>query len=111
MKKNIIKILSLAGLIFSIAPIVLAVTNYGLGDELNPVIDRIRIILQAVGFVIAAFCIVYGGVQIIMAGGSTEKVEGGKRMILYAVGGLVIMLIGWSIAKIACYIGTGNWTC
>jgi amino acid permease len=110
MNKNISKIAFIIGLAFSIASIVLA-TDYGLSPQLNTVIDNLKRILQAIGIIIAAFGIIYGGFQIITAGGSSEKVESGRKWIMYAIVGLVIVLIGWLLTGIACYIGTGNWTC
>jgi len=111
MNKNISKIAFITGLAFSIASVALAVTNYGLSPELNAVIDNLKRILQAIGIIIAGFGIIYGGFQIITAGGSSEKVETGRKWIMYAIVGLVIVLIGWLLTGIACYIGTGNWTC
>jgi len=110
MKKAISKVFSVGVLLCSTASVVLAQTDYGLGD-LNPVIDRIKTILQAIGFVAAVLCVIFGGFQIITAGGSVDKVETGRKWIMYAIVGLVVILIGEALARIACYIGKGSWTC
>jgi len=107
MKKEILKILITASLISSIASIAFA---QGLG-ELTPIIERIKTLLQALGFIVAVIFIILGGYTIITAGGSTEKVETGRRWILYAIAGLAVILIAEALARVACYIGTGSWTC
>jgi type IV secretory pathway VirB2 component (pilin) len=109
MKKEILKILITAGIISSIASTVLA-QQEELG-ELEPIIDRIKRILQLLAFIVAVIFIILGGYTIITAGGSTEKVETGKRWILYAIVGLVVILIAEALARLACYIGTGSWSC
>jgi hypothetical protein len=111
MEKSISKILIVSGLISSIASIAFAVTDYGLSPELNAAVDRIKAVLQILGFLAAALCAIFGGFQIITAGGSVEKVETGRRWIMYALVGLAVVLLGWGMAGIACKIGTGNWTC
>jgi cytochrome bd-type quinol oxidase subunit 2 len=108
MKKEILKILITAGIISSIASTVLAQGELG---ELGPIIDRIKRILQLLAFIVAVIFIMLGGYTIITAGGSTEKVETGKRWILYAIVGLVVILIAEALARLACYIGTGSWSC
>jgi hypothetical protein len=108
MKKEILKILITAGIISSIASIVLAQGELG---ELGPIIDRIKRILQLLAFILTVIFIMLGGYTIITAGGSSEKVETGRRWILYAIVGLVVILIAEALAKLACYIGTGSWSC
>jgi len=110
MKKEISKIFITAGLICSIASIVFA-TDYGLGSDLNAAIDRIKKILQTAGFVVAVIFVIMGGYKIITAGGDVVAVETGKRWILYALVGLVVILLAEALARVACFIGTGNWTC
>jgi hypothetical protein len=111
MKEKIAKVFITTVLIYLPASIAFAVTDYGLSPELNAAVDRIKALLQILGFLAAAFCAIFGGFQIITAGGSVEKVETGRRWIMYALVGLAVVLLGWGIAGIACKIGTGNWTC
>ena len=110
MKKEILKISITTGLIFLIASIAFAQAPGGLG-ELGPIIERIKTILQLLAFVATVIFIMLGGYQIITAAGSTEKVETGKRWIFYAIVGLVVILIAEALAKLACYIAIGSWTC
>jgi type IV secretory pathway VirB2 component (pilin) len=109
MKKEISKILITAGLISAIASTVLAQAG-GLGP-LQEIIERIKNILQLLAFVVAVIFIMLGGYSIITAGGSAEKVETGRKWILYAIVGLVVILIAEVLARLACFIGTGSWTC
>jgi cytochrome bd-type quinol oxidase subunit 2 len=108
MKKEILKILITVGIISSIASTVLAQGELG---ELGPIIDRIKRMLQLLAFIVAVIFIMLGGYTIITAGGSAEKVETGKRWIFYALVGLVVILIAEALARVACYIGTGSWSC
>jgi hypothetical protein len=107
MKQGVVKILITATLISSLASIALA---QDLGD-LGPIIERIKRILQLLGFIVAVIFIMLGGYSIITAGGSAEKVETGRRWILYAIVGLVVILIAEVLARLACFIGTGSWSC
>jgi len=110
MKKEILKILIAASLISSIASIAFAQATTTLG-ELGPIINRIKTFLQALGAVLAIVFVILGGYRILMAGGAKEEVETGRRYILYAITGLALILVAEVLAKVACYIGTGNWTC
>jgi len=48
-------------------------------------------------FPLAAIMIVVGGITIMTAGGSTERVAKGKEMVTAAVVGLLIALLAWLI--------------
>jgi cytochrome bd-type quinol oxidase subunit 2 len=111
MKKEISKILITAGLISAIASTVLAQAGGGLPQDIKDIIERIKRILQSLAFIVAGIFIMLGGYSIITAGGSAEKVETGRRWILYAIVGLVVILIAEALARVACFIGTGHWTC
>jgi hypothetical protein len=50
--------------------------------------------------IIAFIFIVMGALSIITAGGSPEKVQTGRNYILYAIIGLIIALLAWSLPKI-----------
>ena len=107
MNKKVLKTLIAASLISSIASIAFAQVPI----ELATIINRIKNLLQALGSMIAVVFVIIGGYQILTAGGSAEKVESGRKWILYAVVGLVVVLIAQVLAKVGCYIATGNWTC
>lgn len=56
--------------------------------------------LIAVAIPIAALMILIGGYQIMFAGGNPEKVNTGKRTILYAVVGFSIIALAWGFITI-----------
>lgn len=55
-------------------------------------------ILLYIGGFIAAFYIIYGGYQFILAQGSPDKISSARQTILNAVIGLVILLVASQIA-------------
>lgn len=62
--------------------------------------------LIAVAVPIAALMILIGGYQIMFAGGDPEKINTGKKTILYTVVGFAIILLAWSfIAVIKSLLG------
>lgn len=69
-------------------------------DSFTTLLDRIIGFLIAISIPIAAAMIVWGGFQIMTAGGNPSKISEGKNTILYAVIGLTIVLIAWGIVKI-----------
>lgn len=50
--------------------------------------------------IIAFIFIVMGALSIITAGGSPEKVQTGRNYILYAIIGLIVALLAWSLPRI-----------
>lgn len=63
------------------------------GNQLTDVIRNIIRIFQTIVALISVFMIIFGGLKYITSGGSTDKVNGAKNTILYAVIGLVIVAI------------------
>lgn len=49
---------------------------------------------------IVPIIIIYGGFQILTAGGNPEKVTSGKKTILYAVIGYAIILMSWGLVAV-----------
>lgn len=56
--------------------------------------------LGTVSVAIMTIMVLYGGFQIITAGGDPEKFQTGKRTILYAAIGFVVLLVAGSVANI-----------
>lgn len=63
-------------------------------------IESILSWLKDVGAVIAGGMIVFGAFQILFAGGDPERFSTGRRTILYAVIGYVIIWVGWGLTSI-----------
>jgi hypothetical protein len=68
------------------------------GSELF--IESILAWLKYLGAIIAGGMIVFGAFQILTAGGDPEKFSTGKKTILYAVIGYVIIWVGWGLTSI-----------
>jgi hypothetical protein len=109
MRKNISKILISALAMSLVGLTVLA--QYAPPPQLTEVIDRIKGMLQTLGFIVAIIFVILGGYKFMTAGGSAEAIETGKKHIMWALVGLVIILLAEVLARAACWIGTGNWSC
>ena len=84
----------------------------GPGSDFIPLIDPLQgcdwacvtnRIINAMGVVsvsIVTIMVLYGGFQIITAGGDPEKFKNGRRTILYAAVGFVVLLAAGSITTI-----------
>jgi hypothetical protein len=103
MKEKIIKILSSATLIALWAQVALAKVECATGTmppDLADILDTIRSVLVGIGIVVAAIYIILGGYTFITAAGSAEKAETGRKQIMYAFIGVVIILIAMVIVRI-----------
>ncbi len=92
----------------------LAQTNVGLQNPLCPdsdpacargssipaLIESILSWLKDIASVIAGGMVVFGAFQMLLAGDDPEKFSMGKKTILYAVVGYVIIWVGWGITSI-----------
>jgi uncharacterized protein with GYD domain len=104
MKEKIIKILSSATLIALWAPVALAKVECATGtmpQDLADILDTIRNFLVGLGIAVAAIFITLGGYTFITAAGDPGKAETGRRQIMYAFIGVVIILIAMVIVRIA----------
>ncbi|MBU1992239.1 MAG: hypothetical protein ABH856_02190 [Patescibacteria group bacterium] len=57
---------------------------------------------------IATIMIIYGGVTYVTAGGEQEKIESAKKIIMYAVIGIIIVLLSFAIVNTILQSGTGS---
>src|SRR5271157_1015570 len=89
--------------------IVLADTGGGTINLTNPlaingtiidVIGRVIGFLIAASIPVAALLIIWGGFQIMTAGGNPNKITAGKNIILYSIVGFIIVLCGWGIVNL-----------
>jgi hypothetical protein len=73
-------------------------TTFGLGtaDLQSTVVKIIQWVLGFLGL-IAVIMILYGGFMWMTAGGNEDKVASGKKIIIAAVIGLIVVLIAWAI--------------
>jgi hypothetical protein len=63
----------------------------------NGLLMKIANIVAVVAGVAAVIIIILAGLRYIQAGGSTEDIAGARRTIIYAVAGLVIIVLGRTI--------------
>jgi len=76
-----------------------SIEQYGMCCLLNTVYritDWIFVILVA----LAALFVILGGVEIVTAGGSAEKVESGRKHIISAVIGLIVAILAKAVPSI-----------
>ncbi len=80
----------------------------------NPTYPVEKVLKNLVGYalglvlIIAVFYIIYSGFQIVTAGGDAEKVEKGKKGVMYAVIGIIIALLAQIIVNFAFTAATGT---
>lgn len=62
--------------------------------------------LSFLGFIAVIF-VIYGGILYVTSGGEQEKVDSGKKILMYAGGGLLIILISFALVNTILSAGTG----
>ena len=72
-------------------------------SELAPQINKIVNYSTGIGGIIAFLLIVFGGFQIILSGGSPERVKAGKEMITSAIAGLLLIIFAVFILRLIGY--------
>ena len=72
-------------------------TGYDKGQSSdNPVVDTLTIVINILSFiagVLAVFLVMYGGFKYIVSAGDAGKVTSAKNTILYALVGIVVVVI------------------
>lgn len=75
------------------------VTNpLGVTSVQGLITNMINAVLSIVGAVALAM-LIYGGVLIMISGGEQERYDSGKKTITYAVVGLIVVILSYSIMK------------
>lgn len=72
--------------------------DYSLNDFVQLAVNVSKTILGLVGS-LALLAFVYGGIVFLISGGSSEKVEKGKQILIGAVVGLVIVFMSYTIIQ------------
>lgn len=68
------------------------------GDPATTIGAAIGVILGALGLVLFIIT-VYGGIQMMTAGGKPDQFEKGRKMIVEGIIGMVICLLAWSLTS------------
>ncbi len=82
-----------------------------LGDEnmtFAQILCKIGDWLIQIGAPVAVLMVLVGAFQIMTSGGEPEKLNKGKKTILWTVVGYGILLLGWGIAEIIANVLGGN---
>jgi len=80
----------------------------GTGTNFIVVLDNILGYLVGLLYFVAVVFALYGGFQILTAGGDEEKVKKGKTTLIQAVIGLVVIFLASSIIRWIVGLGTGG---
>jgi type IV secretory pathway VirB2 component (pilin) len=78
----------------------------GTGNDFIVVLDNILGYLIGLLYFVAIVFALYGGFQILTAGGDEEKVKKGKTTLIQAVIGLVVIFLASSIVRWIIDLGT-----
>ncbi len=78
------------------------------GDTFEEILCKVGDWLIQIGAPIAVFMVLVGAFQIMTSGGEPEKLNKGKKTILWTVVGYAILVIGWGIAEVIANVLGGN---
>lgn len=81
----------------------------GQGNARQLVLTIVNFFLTFLGL-LAVVMIIYGGFLYVSAGGKEDKIETGKKIIMYAVIGIIIILLSFAIVNTVLNAGTGGTT-
>jgi len=74
------------------------VPDYG-DDPHNAILSVINYFLTFLAIIAIAF-IIYGGYLMVMAGGDEENVEKGKKILIWAIVGMILVITSYTIVRI-----------
>lgn len=84
-------------------PNIVAAAEGNLGTNIS---DVINYFLGILGLIAVAF-LIYAGILMVTAGGNDEQVTKARKIIMYAVAGIVIILLSYTIVTFTTDIFTG----
>lgn len=94
--------LAVTGIMISYSALVLAQTDPGTGLTVRPIKDIINDVINwllGISAGLAVLFIIVGGIYYVTAAGDDSQIETGKKMITYAVLGLVIIGVSYAVVK------------
>ncbi|KKQ95002.1 MAG: hypothetical protein UT66_C0015G0012 [candidate division CPR2 bacterium GW2011_GWC1_39_9] len=92
--------LGMITMLLSIPVIVSAVDTGIVMVKWNNIYDFLQFIVKtmlSIAAIIAVIFLIIGGVRYVVSAGNTDSVEGAKNTILYAVIGLIVIMLAWFI--------------
>jgi hypothetical protein len=103
MKEKLLKVLTTALLLSSLATLALGQVSTSSQSWLDVINNIIRGLQFLAGLVVVIFLIM-GGFKFMTAGGNPDEVEKAKKDIFYAVVGLIIILVAQAFVSLANYL-------
>lgn len=89
------------------------VTPPTLSPSTNVTVDPVTIVTRIINYAffflgaIALVFVIWGGVQFILSGGDAEKTTKARNTLLYAVIGIIVVVLAWAIVNWASGSFTG----
>jgi cytochrome bd-type quinol oxidase subunit 2 len=90
-------------------PQAISAATGGQGSVRSLALTIVNFFLTFLG-IIAVIMIIYGGFLYVTAAGNQEKLEKAKKIIMYAVVGIVVILLSFAIVNTVLGAGTGGTT-
>lgn len=100
LRKKIFILLILPYLVFPLLVSALELKNPLEHDTFGELIDAIIIFIFNIALVLAPLFIIIGGFYFVAAAGDAEKIQTGKRIILYTLIGFLIILISRGLVEV-----------
>jgi hypothetical protein len=98
--RNLLKFLAIILLVSGLSCSVKAVImDGGEGSKLERILTKVKDTLKTLGYIVCVIFIMWGGYLMIMSQGDPKQFERGKTALLYALIGLVVILIADNIVN------------
>ena len=85
----------------------IAAATGGEGSVRSLVLKIVNYFLTFLG-IVAVLMIIYGGITYVTAGGAQDKVDSAKKVIMYALVGIIIILLSFAIVNTVLGSATGG---
>lgn len=76
-----------------------AACNTGGGNPIERIIKNITNVVSAVVGIAAVIMIIVGGISMMLAGGDTQKFANGRNTVLYAVIGIIVVVLAQALVR------------
>ena len=76
-----------------------AACDTGDGNPITGVIKNITNVVSAVVGIAAVIMIIVGGISMMLAGGDTQKFANGRNTVLYAVIGIIVVVLAQALVR------------
>lgn len=93
------KIASLALTTFLLVPM-LALATPGVPLDVYGILGRFTLLLWQIFFALSIMAFIYAGILFVWSGSNPSKAGDAKKVVIYAVIGICVTLIGYSIERI-----------